>query len=599
MSMPIRCISSFERAAAVTASNCLNGPQPVVGSLPRKKFRLTLMSGITARSWYTVATPASSASRGEPKRTVLPSTARVPPSGSNTPDRILIRVDLPAPLSPSRQTTSPALTASETSSRATTAPKYFETLRASRRGVRVRGSAFGADIVPVIGSPHSADPGEATPDPVVQDDGHEEKRPDGCEVPVGVDARKDDADSGHPEGEGADRRPHDGPVAAGEDRPADDRRGNGVELDAATAEHVRREEGDALDRREDRGRERGQGEQRDLDPGNRDTEIAGCARGTADAGDPVAEARPSEDVRPDDGDEDPPEDRDLEVTGGAAAPVEDPGDWIRLHPVPAEGDVRDVRDLRGDRLGHPPDDEQGGQGDDERRQAGSDDDDAVDHDEACRGSHGDDDREPDRQPELDDKDADHDPGEADERSNRQVELAGDHQQRDRRPYDPDLGRDVEVAQRPLQAKEDEASAGDRDAGEHKPDEEHDDRRAGRRASEEPLEERHPAQSRRRRLLGCAGRHRRHDSLPNMARAEPESSDPARCAGWPAPPTRLAEALRRESDDVRGAVLGDKAGAGHDQARAIAGRQVAGFRVHREDHDGQVALGELLLEIGRA
>src|SRR3990170_2603480 len=371
MSMPIRCISSFERAAAVTASNCLNGPQPVVGSLPRKKCRLTLMSGITARSWYTVATPASSASRGEPKRTVLPSTARVPPSGSNTPDRILIRVDLPAPLSPSRQTTSPALTASETSSRATTAPKYFETLRASRRGVRVRGSAFGADIVPVIGSPPSADPGEATPDPVVQDDGHEEKRPDGCEVPVGVDARKDDADAGHPEDEG---------------------------------------------------------------------------------GDPVAEARPSEDVRPDDGDEDPQEDRDLEVTGGAAAPVEDPGDWIRLHPVPAEGDVRDVRDLRGDRLGHPPDDEQGGQGDDERRQAGSDDDDAVDHAEACRGSHGDDDREPDRQPELDDKDADHDPGEADERSNRQVDLAGDHQQRDPRPYDPDLGRDVEVAQRHLQAK---------------------------------------------------------------------------------------------------------------------------------------------------
>ena len=44
-------------------------------------------------------------------------------------------VDLPAPLSPRRQTTSPACTAIDTSSSAMTEPKYFETERASMSGV--------------------------------------------------------------------------------------------------------------------------------------------------------------------------------------------------------------------------------------------------------------------------------------------------------------------------------------------------------------------------------------------------------------------------------------------------------------------------------
>ena len=40
---------------------------PLRFSLPRKKFRQTGISGTTARSWYTVAMPRSSASRGELK----------------------------------------------------------------------------------------------------------------------------------------------------------------------------------------------------------------------------------------------------------------------------------------------------------------------------------------------------------------------------------------------------------------------------------------------------------------------------------------------------------------------------------------------------
>src|SRR4051812_48100094 len=45
----------------------------------------------------------------------------------------LISVDLPAPLSPTRATISPALTLRSTSCSATTAPKCFETSRSSSR----------------------------------------------------------------------------------------------------------------------------------------------------------------------------------------------------------------------------------------------------------------------------------------------------------------------------------------------------------------------------------------------------------------------------------------------------------------------------------
>jgi hypothetical protein len=37
--------------SAVRTSKLRSGPNEVVGSAPRKKFRLTLRSGIIARSW--------------------------------------------------------------------------------------------------------------------------------------------------------------------------------------------------------------------------------------------------------------------------------------------------------------------------------------------------------------------------------------------------------------------------------------------------------------------------------------------------------------------------------------------------------------------
>ena len=59
----------------------------------------------------------------------------LPASGRWTPDSVLMSVDLPAPLSPRRHSTSPALTYIDTSWSAMTLPKYFVRPRASMSGV--------------------------------------------------------------------------------------------------------------------------------------------------------------------------------------------------------------------------------------------------------------------------------------------------------------------------------------------------------------------------------------------------------------------------------------------------------------------------------
>ena len=66
--------------------------------------------------------PSASASRGEEKVRFSPSTTKSPLVWACAPARILMNVDLPAPLSPSTQVTSPALTVVVTSRRAITEP---------------------------------------------------------------------------------------------------------------------------------------------------------------------------------------------------------------------------------------------------------------------------------------------------------------------------------------------------------------------------------------------------------------------------------------------------------------------------------------------
>src|SRR5436305_15332090 len=79
--------------------------------------------------------PSSVASCGLEIRTSLPWKRTVPPSGGLIPAIALTSVDLPAPLSPTRPTTSPALTVKSTRSRAWTGPNRLLTPSSSRSGV--------------------------------------------------------------------------------------------------------------------------------------------------------------------------------------------------------------------------------------------------------------------------------------------------------------------------------------------------------------------------------------------------------------------------------------------------------------------------------
>src|SRR6185312_15884622 len=70
--------------------------------------------------------PSRLAVAGLSMTTGAPSNSRRPASGWMVPEMIFTRVDLPAPLSPSSATTSPACTVKSTSRRASTAPKLLD-----------------------------------------------------------------------------------------------------------------------------------------------------------------------------------------------------------------------------------------------------------------------------------------------------------------------------------------------------------------------------------------------------------------------------------------------------------------------------------------
>src|SRR5215217_1982300 len=74
--------------------------------------------------------------------TSLPSNTTRPPSGAWVPATHLIRVDLPAPLSPTRAITSPGRTWKSTSVSACTEPKLFEIPRSSSSGEDVVAGAL-------------------------------------------------------------------------------------------------------------------------------------------------------------------------------------------------------------------------------------------------------------------------------------------------------------------------------------------------------------------------------------------------------------------------------------------------------------------------
>src|SRR5215211_2794860 len=109
-------------------------PSELRGSRPRNTFWATLRSGIRLISWYMVLIPAACDSRGSEKETSSPLKKICPSSGVYTPVMTLIRVDFPAPFSPTRACTSPGCSSKETSSRASTPGNRFVTRRTSRIG---------------------------------------------------------------------------------------------------------------------------------------------------------------------------------------------------------------------------------------------------------------------------------------------------------------------------------------------------------------------------------------------------------------------------------------------------------------------------------
>src|SRR5271157_1785426 len=114
---------------------------------PRKMFCATSSWGTRLGSWLTNPTPSARACRGSSMATSpWPSISIAPESGGCTPKRIFIKVDLPAPFSPIRAWTSPALRSKSTPFNAWT-PANALTMPFNWRSNFGGGSTFGICIV--------------------------------------------------------------------------------------------------------------------------------------------------------------------------------------------------------------------------------------------------------------------------------------------------------------------------------------------------------------------------------------------------------------------------------------------------------------------
>src|SRR5947209_12655474 len=113
---------------------------------------------MSARSWNTVSIPCARASSTLLGSYGSPLSHIVPVSGLWNPDRILISVDLPAPLSPSRPSTSPLRRCRLMSRSAVVGPNRLETCSTRR-------TSSGAELGPTIFSPATAASAMARPQP--------------------------------------------------------------------------------------------------------------------------------------------------------------------------------------------------------------------------------------------------------------------------------------------------------------------------------------------------------------------------------------------------------------------------------------------------
>src|SRR5271170_1305283 len=190
-----------------------------------------------------VSIPLSRASCGEEKETRRWSSSISPLSSWKTPETAFIRVDLPAPLSPARATTSPGCTSSETPASACTPPKCLVALRTVRMGARSLNLA----------------PSQKLALRLVDQHGNDDHRAHRDELPERLDIDEHQTILDDRDDEGAGDRPRDIARTAEQAGAADHNRGDGVEQQGLA--RLRRAGGEATgverarDARHDRGEE--------------------------------------------------------------------------------------------------------------------------------------------------------------------------------------------------------------------------------------------------------------------------------------------------------------------------------------------------------
>src|SRR5690242_20466761 len=157
--------------------------------------------------------PRSRASRGLANWTRAPSYQISPWSGWWTPAIALIRVDLPAPLSPASASTSPGKRSKDTRSSAATPPKCFDSSRADRIGCR-------SFIAHALGQPLLA---------LVDHHRDDDDDADRDELPERLDIDEHQAELDHRDDQRADHRADDGAGAAEQAGAADHHGGDRIE----------------------------------------------------------------------------------------------------------------------------------------------------------------------------------------------------------------------------------------------------------------------------------------------------------------------------------------------------------------------------------
>ena len=104
------------------------------GSSPRTMFSQTVRLSASMKCWNTIPTPTAMASFGDLKCCSTPLTAIVPSSGLSDPYSTFIRVDLPAPFSPTTAWIVAGMTRRFTWSLATTPGNRLTMSRSSMAG---------------------------------------------------------------------------------------------------------------------------------------------------------------------------------------------------------------------------------------------------------------------------------------------------------------------------------------------------------------------------------------------------------------------------------------------------------------------------------